>query len=77
MQFTTQEGTLKMGKIGRSFEPQELIDKFVLRLPNRYNEILNQLVDKGAAKSKNELIAQIISCFLSDLRTKAEAELKK
>lgn len=56
----------------RAYIPKEKIDKFILRLPNRYNLALAGLVENGVAKSKNELIIEVIGVFLSDLRTKAE-----
>lgn len=61
----------------RRYQPQEKISKFVLRLPDRYSLALDGLVKKGAAKSKNELIVELIGIFLSDLRRKAEEELKQ
>lgn len=57
------------------YEPQEKIDRFILRLPDSYNLALNGLVKKGAAKSKNELIVEVIAVFLSDLRSRAETEV--
>jgi hypothetical protein len=33
---------------------------------------LDGLVDKGAAKSKNELIVELVALFLCDLKKKAE-----
>ena len=54
------------------YEPQEKISSFVLRLPDRYNFALDSLVEKGAAKSKNELIVELIGRFLSDLQKEAE-----
>lgn len=59
----------------RAYIPKEKIAKFILRLPDMYNLALNGLVENGAAKSKNELIVEIISVFLSELRVKAEREL--
>ncbi len=57
------------------YKPQEKVSKFVLRLPDTYDSALKGLVEKGAAKSKNELIVEVIALFLSDLRAKAEKEL--
>lgn len=54
------------------YEPQEKVSSFVLRLPYKYNFTLDALVAKGAAKSKNELIIEIIGRFLSDLQKEAE-----
>jgi len=57
------------------YKPQEKGRLFVLRLPEKYAIALDLLVEKGAAKSKNELIIEVIGRFLSDLRR--EAEVKK
>jgi hypothetical protein len=54
------------------YEPQEKASSFVLRLPYRYDFALDALVEKGAAKSKNELIVELIGRFLSDLQKEAE-----
>lgn len=56
----------------RRYEPHEIVSKFVLRLPYRYSLALDGLVDKGAAKSKNELIVELVALFLCDLKKKAE-----
>ena len=56
----------------KRYEPQEKISSFVLRLPNTYDLALKGLVEKGVAKSKNELIVEIIGTFLSDLQKEAE-----
>ena len=56
----------------RRYKPQEVVSKFVLRLPYRYNLALDGLVKSGAAKSKNELIVELVGIFLSDLKRKAE-----
>lgn len=58
------------------YQPIEKISKFVLRLPDKYSLALDGLVEKGAAKSKNELIVQVIHVFLSDLEKKAKDSLK-
>lgn len=58
------------------FQPKENIIKFILRLPEGYSLALDGLVKNGIAKSKNELIVEVISVFLSDLRAKAEKELE-
>lgn len=58
----------------KQFQPIEKIAKFVLRIPDGYSLALDGLVKKGVAKSKNELIVEIIAVFLSDLRAKAEME---
>lgn len=58
------------------YKPQEKISKFVLRLPDMYDLVLKGLVEKGAAKSKNELIVEIIGVFISDLRKRAEIAVK-
>lgn len=57
------------------YEPEERIRSFVLRLPEKYTLALDGLVEKGAAKSRNELIVEVIGRFLSDLQR--EAEVKK
>lgn len=54
------------------YEPQEKIRSFVLRLPEKYALVLDGLVEKGAARSKNELIVEVIGRFLSDLQKEAE-----
>jgi len=54
------------------YEPQDKIRSFVLRLPEKYVLILDGLVEKGAAKSRNELIVEVIGRFLSDLQREAE-----
>lgn len=58
------------------YQPQEKIAKFILRLPDKYSLVLDGLVKKGAAKSKNELIVQLIAVFISDLQKKAINSLK-
>lgn len=45
---------------------------FILRLPDYHTTVLNKLVEKGVAKSRNDLIIQIIDVFLMDLRREAE-----
>ena len=57
------------------YKPEEITRSFVLRLPENQAAILDGLVKKRAAKSKNELIVQIIDKFISALRD--EAEVKK
>lgn len=57
------------------YEPEEKITSFVLRLPDRYNSALEELVEKGAAKSKNDLIVEIIGFALSDLKKMAEKKI--
>ena len=54
------------------YEPREKTSSFVLRLPDTYDLALKGLVEKGAAKSKNELIVEIIGTFLSTLKKEAE-----
>ena len=54
------------------YEPEEKVTSFVLRLPDRYNSALEELVKKGAAKSKNELIVEIIGRAIADLKKIAE-----
>lgn len=54
------------------YEPQEKASSFVLRLPEKYTLALDGLVEKGAAKSRNELLVEIIGRFLSDLQKEAE-----
>ena len=55
------------------YGPQEKVRSFVLRLPEKYTLALDGLVEKGAAKSRNELIIEVIGRFLSDLQREAEA----
>lgn len=57
------------------YEPEEKVTSFVLRLPYVYNSALEELVEKGAAKSKNELIVEIIRRALSDLKKIAEKKI--
>ena len=57
----------------KKYQPQQKTAKFVLRLPDRYSLALDSLVKSGVAKSKNELIVQLVSIFLSDLERKAHA----
>ena len=64
-------------KKAKRYEPQEKMSSFVLRLPYRYDFALDGLVEKGAAKSKNELIVQLIGTFLSDARALALSDLQK
>lgn len=59
----------------RLYQPEEIVSKFVLRLPHKYNLALDGLVKGGVAKSKNELIVEVLALFLSDLRKKAESQL--
>ena len=59
------------------YKPKEKISSFVLRLPDIYDLALKGLVEEGAAKSKNELIVQIIKTFLTELQKRAENEEKK
>lgn len=56
------------------YEPQEKVRSFVLRLPEKYALALDGLIEKGVAKSRNELIVEVIGRFLSDLRKEAEAK---
>jgi len=53
------------------YKPKEKTASFVLRLPDKYDLALKGLVDKGVAKSKNQLIVEIIATFLSELKEKA------
>jgi hypothetical protein len=57
------------------YEPEEKVTSFVLRLPDRYNSALDELVEMGAAKSKNELIVEIIGRAISDLKKIAEKKI--
>lgn len=50
---------------------------FVLRLPEDQATALNELVDRGLAKSTNELIVKIIAAFLRDLKKRAEKSVKE
>lgn len=54
------------------YEPQERILSFVLRLPEKYATVLDGLVGEGAAKSRNELIVEIIERFISSLQKEAK-----
>jgi len=54
------------------YEPKVRVSSFILRLPEKYSLALDGLVKGGAAKSRNELIVELIGIFLSDLRKKAE-----
>lgn len=56
------------------YEPQEKVRSFVLRLPEKYTLALDGLVKRGAAKSRNELIVEVVGRFLSDLQKEAEAK---
>lgn len=56
------------------YEPQEKTSSFVLRLPYKYDFVLNRLVEEGVAKSKNQLIVELIGRFLSDLQKEAETK---
>lgn len=70
------EGVVEMGRVNL-YVPQEKISKFVLRLPEHYSLALDGLVEKGVAKSRNELIVQLVAVFLSDLKRKAEEATRK
>jgi len=59
------------------YKPKEKISSFILRLPDTYDLALKGLVEKGVAKSKNQLIVEIIGTFLSDLQKRAENAEKK
>jgi len=56
------------------YEPQERVSAFILRLPERYVLTLDALVEQGAAKSRNDLIVEIIDRFISNLQKKAQEE---
>ncbi|MEM2905013.1 MAG: hypothetical protein QW587_04660 [Candidatus Bathyarchaeia archaeon] len=56
------------------YEPQEKVRPFVLRLPERYILALDGLVERGAARSRNELIVDVVGRFLGDLQKEAEAK---
>jgi len=43
-------------------------------LPEKYTLALDGLVEKGAAKSRNELIVEVVGRFLSDLQKEAEVK---
>jgi metal-responsive CopG/Arc/MetJ family transcriptional regulator len=58
------------------YEPQEKISSFVLRLPERYTLILDGLVEKGVAKSRNELLVEIIERFITNLQKDAQEREK-
>ena len=61
----------------KRYEPKEKTSSFVLRLPDTYDRALKGLVENGVAKSKNELIVEIIGTFLSEARTRALSNLQK
>ena len=44
--------------------------RFLVTLPKYQVDVLEQLVRQGASPSRNALIQQIISAFISDLRDK-------
>jgi hypothetical protein len=54
------------------YEPQEKISSFVLRLPEKYVLALDGLVEKGVAKSRNELLVEIVERFLTNLQKEAQ-----
>ncbi|MCJ7631973.1 hypothetical protein MUP77_06215 [Candidatus Bathyarchaeota archaeon] len=58
------------------YEPQERISSFVLRLPEKYALALNGLVEKGVAKSRNELLVEIIERFIINLQKEAQKREK-
>jgi hypothetical protein len=61
----------------KRYEPKEKTSSFVLRLPDTYDVALKGLVEKGVAKSKNELIVEIVGTFLSEARSRALSNLQK
>lgn len=61
----------------KRYKPREKISSFVLRLPYTYDLALKGLVENGLAKSKNELIVQLIGTFLSDAHALALSDLQK
>jgi metal-responsive CopG/Arc/MetJ family transcriptional regulator len=61
-----------MSKKTARYEPQERTSSFILRLPEKYAVVLDGLVEKGAAKSRNELIVEIIERFIIDLQKEAQ-----
>ena len=50
--------------------------QFILRLPENHAVFLDQMVDVGIFKSKNDLIVKIITVFINDLENKVK-EAKK
>jgi metal-responsive CopG/Arc/MetJ family transcriptional regulator len=44
--------------------------RFLVTLSDKEIDILDALVEQGKARSRNALVQQIISAFLSDLRAK-------
>jgi metal-responsive CopG/Arc/MetJ family transcriptional regulator len=54
------------------YEPQERTTSFVLRLPERYVLTLDGLVEKGVAKSRNDLLVEIIERFITSLQKEAQ-----
>jgi len=55
------------------YEPVPVDSAFILRLPNEYTVVLDGLVKKGAAKSRNDLIVEIIRGFVTTIKKEAEA----
>lgn len=55
------------------YEPIPFDSSFILRLPRQYTAVLDGLVEKGAAKSRNDLIVEIIKGFIETLGKEAEA----
>jgi len=55
-------------------EPKE--KPVLLRIPEHYIIAIDEIVKKsnGKYKSRNELVTEIIGIFVSDLKSKAEAE---
>jgi metal-responsive CopG/Arc/MetJ family transcriptional regulator len=56
-----------------SFEHKVIERSFILRLPQEYVIGLDGLVRKGVAKSRNDLIVEIIKAFLLSAKYSAEA----
>jgi metal-responsive CopG/Arc/MetJ family transcriptional regulator len=66
----------KKEKQAARYEPQERISSFVLRLPERYALALDGLVEKGAAKSRNDLLVEIVERFITSLQKEAQKREK-
>lgn len=54
------------------YEPVAIDSTFILRLPHEYTMVLDGLVAKGVAKSRNDLIVEIIKGFIGTIEKRAE-----
>jgi hypothetical protein len=66
----------KREKQAARYEPQDRISSFILRLPEKYVLTLDGLVEKGAAKSRNDLLVEIIERFITNLQKEAQKREK-